>query len=72
MLRISAEYRLDFILDDILFKSNVQLIKFNSDTLNYAINRCLALKTIKSEYKNIIDTFKCNISIIDIYQDETI
>lgn len=72
MLRISAEYRLDFILDDILFKSNVQLIKFNSDTLNYAINRGLALKTIKSEYKNIIDTFKCNISIIDIYQDETI
>ena len=72
MLRISAEYRLDFTLDDILFKSNVQLIKFNSDTLNYAINRGLALKTIKSEYKNIIDTFKCNISIIDIYQDETI
>ena len=72
MLRISAEYRLDFTLGDILFKSNVQLIKFNSDTLNYAINRGLALKTIKSEYKNIIDTFKCNISIIDIYQDETI
>jgi len=72
MLRISAEYRLDFTLDDILFKSNVQLIKFNSDTLNYAINRGLALKTIKSEYKNIIDAFKCNISIIDIYQDETI
>ena len=72
MLRISAEYRLDFTLDDILFKSNVQLIKFNSDTLNYAINRGLALKTIKSKYKNIIDTFKCNISIIDIYQDETI